>query len=98
MAGDSVSLPTNVAHSDTVSRIQQGQATDQQAGEKLAKKLAEPGDDDAALLKNLSETERARLRKERREERRKQQRQQKRDAARERPDDDPRGGSIDVKV
>jgi hypothetical protein len=98
MAGDSVSLPTNVAHSDTVSRIQQGQATDQQAGEKLAKKLAEPGDDDAALLKNLSETERARLRKQRREERRKQERQRKRDEARDGPDDDARGGRIDVKV
>ena len=98
MAGDSVSLPTNVAHSDTVSRTQQSQATNQQAQEKFAKKLAESSDDDVALLKNLSETERAQLRRRKREDERRHEREQQRAKARQKAPDDPRGGRIDVKV
>jgi hypothetical protein len=67
MAGDSVSLPTNIVHADTVSRIQQSAATDQQAEEKFAKKLRENSEDDTALLKNLSETERLTFRRRREE-------------------------------
>lgn len=97
MAGDSVSLPTNVAHVDTVSRIQQTQATDQQAADKMARKAAEDGDHDDALLKTLSETERARLRKQKREDRRRRDRERKRSAARRRADKGP-GRHVDLKV
>ena len=96
MSGDSVSLPTNVIHSDTVSRIQQGQVTDTQAQEKLAKKLREESDDEHALAKDVAETERAELKRRRRDqdsrERRARQRQQGK------PDAEGRGGKIDVKV
>lgn len=97
MAGDSVSLPTNVAHADTVSRIQQSQATDQQANDKLAKKTAENSDDESALLKTVAETERARLRKERRDERRRRRREQKRRLARRTGKSDT-GNNVDLKV
>lgn len=95
--GDSVSLPTNVVHSDTVSRIQQSQTTDQQAEEKFAKKLKEQSDNDPALMKNISETERARLRKRREDEESRRKREDKRQEHKG-PDSEGRGGRVDLKV
>lgn len=96
MSGDSVSLPTNVIHSDTISRIQQGQTTDTQAKEKLAQKLREATEDEHALAKNVSETERARLQRKRRDQESRERRERQRQEGR--PDAQGRGGKIDLKV
>ncbi len=95
--GDSVSLPTNVAQSDTVSRIQQGQQTNQDAQEKFANKLREQSDTDPTLMKNVGETEKARLRKQREDEESRKRRERERHR-RKGPDVEGRGGRIDVKV
>lgn len=96
MSGDSVSIPTNVVHSDTVSRVQQAQVTDNEAQEKFAKKLREQSDDEEALTKNVSETQRQRLKRKREDEESRQRREQQRQKGK--PDAQGRGGKIDLKV
>lgn len=96
--GDSVSLPTNVAHSDTVSRIQQGSKTDENAEQKFAKKLRDRSDQDETTTKNISETEKLLLKRRRREEESRRRREDAREEARKKSRDDGRGGNVDLKV
>ena len=98
--GDSVSLPTNVSQVDTISRIQQSQQTDKQAEEKFSKALREQSDDDQALTKNISETQRSRLERRRRDEESRKRREEQRRESKESPEGDAegRGQRIDVKV
>lgn len=96
MSGDGVSLPTNVIHSDTISRIQQGQATDVQTQEKLAKKLQEKPDGERLVAESVAKAERARLKRKRRDEESRERREQQRQQGR--PDAQGRGGKIDLKV
>jgi hypothetical protein len=96
--GDSVSIPTNVAQSDTISRIQQSAKTDEQAEEKFAKKLREKSDHDEVGIKNIAEAERVRMKKQRRDQESRKRREQAREKARKQTATDGRGGHIDLKV
>lgn len=96
MSGDSVSLPTNVIHSDTVSRIQQGQVTDAQAQEKQAKKLQENPDDQRVVANSVSEADRARLKRKRRDQESRERREKQRKTGQ--PDAQGRGSMVDLKV
>lgn len=96
--GDSVSLPTNVAQSDTISRIQQSAKTDEQAEAKFAKKLREQSDHEEVGVKNIAEAERVRMRKQRRDEESRKRREDAREKARKKSRADGRGTNIDLKV
>ncbi len=96
--GDSVSLPTNVAQSDTISRMQQSAKTDEQAEAKFAKKLREHSDSEEVATKNIAEAERVRLKRQRREEQSRKRREEARERAKKKGDTDGRGSHVDLKV
>ena len=96
--GDSVSLPTSVSQSDTISRIQQSAKTDEQAEDKFAKKLHEQSDQDEVAVKNIADAERARMKKQRRDQESRKRREMARERLRRKQSADGRGTRIDLKV